>query len=83
MIRSVFTPRFRRRLILVSANIANGLLLPLLNPLISIFVVRLASIELWGEYVALLIGLQLAAHIIGWGNKDYLLRQFSFSPARL
>ncbi len=83
MIRSLWSHRSRRRLILVAANIANGLLLPLLNPLVAIVVVRLASIELWGEYVALLIGVQLAAHIIGWGNKDYLLRQFSFSPAHL
>ena len=83
VIRSLTTPRFRRRVILVAANLANGLLLPLLNPIVSFLVVRLASIELWGEYVALLIGLQLVAHIIGWGNKDYLLRQFSFTPTRL
>jgi O-antigen/teichoic acid export membrane protein len=81
--RSIFSRRFRRRAILIAANIANGLLLPLLNPIVSLLVVRLASIDLWGEYVALLIGVQLAAHIIGWGNKDYLLRQFSFNPTRL
>lgn len=83
MIRSILSRRFRRRLILIAANVANGLLLPLLNPIVSLLVVWLASIDLWGEYVALLIGVQLAAHIIGWGNKDYLLRQFSFNPTRL
>lgn len=83
MIRSILSRRFRRRAILIAANLANGLLLPLLNPIVSLLVVRLASIDLWGEYVAVLISVQLAAHIMGWGNKDYLLREFSFTPTRL
>ncbi|MEZ4768402.1 MAG: hypothetical protein R2844_08245 [Caldilineales bacterium] len=30
-----------------------------------------------------MIYVQLAAHIVGWGNKEYLLRAFSFSPAHI
>jgi O-antigen/teichoic acid export membrane protein len=71
----------RRRLLLVIANSLNSLLLPLFNVLISLWVVRLTSVELWGAFVELLIVAQLGAHVLAWGNKEYLLRAFSFDPA--
>lgn len=75
--------KFRRRLFLIIANSINGLFIPLLNPIVSYLVIRLASVEVWGEFVAVLIVVQLGTHIVGWGNKDYLLREFSFNPARI
>lgn len=61
----------------------NTLILPLLNVAVSALVVRLTSLELWGELVGLLIIVQLGAHLIGWGNKEYLLREFSLRPAEI
>ena len=74
--------RLRRRAWLVVWNAANTLLIPLLNPIVSLAVVRLAGPSLWGDFVGVLIVVQLAAHVVAWGNKEYLLRQFSFSPAQ-
>ncbi|HSN76952.1 MAG TPA: hypothetical protein VL334_17910 [Anaerolineae bacterium] len=73
----------RRRLLLIAANSLNSLLLPLVSIAVSLLVVRLASVELWGAFVSVMIVVQLGAHVIGWGNQEYLLRQFSRAPTRL
>lgn len=75
--------KIRKRLSLIAANSARNLLLPILNIFISLLVIRFASNELWGEFVYTLILVNFAAHILQWGNKDYLLREFSFNPAAM
>lgn len=77
------SPKLRKRALIVAANSANSLLVPLLSPLFSFLVIRLASVSLWGDFVKVLVVAQLAAHVAGWGNKDYLLREFSRSPAQV
>jgi O-antigen/teichoic acid export membrane protein len=73
--------KIRRRLYLIAANSAQNLLLPILNIFISLLVIRFASNTLWGEFVYILILVNFATHILQWGNRDYLLREFSFNPA--
>lgn len=75
--------KVRRRLLLVVTNSLNSLLLPLFSVLISLWVVRLASMELWGAFVETMIVAQLGAHVLAWGNKEYLLRAFSLDPAHV
>lgn len=64
-------------------NSIQNLLTPALNITISALVIRLASQDLWGEFVSWLITAQLVAHILAWGNKEYLLRQFSQHPNQI
>lgn len=71
------------RVWLIALNSANSLIVPLFTVLISLLVVRRVSAELWGEFVSYLIIVQLAAHVMGWGNKEYLLREFSINPTDL
>lgn len=73
----------RRRLLPIVNNSLNSLLLPLVNIAVSLLVVRLASVELWGAFVSVMIVVQLGAHVAGWGNQPYVLRQFSRAPASL
>lgn len=75
--------KIRRRFSLIAANSVNNLLLPVLNVFISLLVIRFASNKLWGEFVYVLIPVNLATHILQWGNKDYLLREFSFNPGSM
>ncbi len=75
--------RLRRRAFSVATNAINALFLPLLSPLVSLLVIRLASAELWGGFVQVLLLIQLAVHVLIWGNKEYLLREFSRQPARI
>ncbi len=71
----------RRRLSTVVKNAFNSLLLPVFNVAVSFLVIRRASVELWGAFVNVMIVVQLAAHLVNWGNKEYLLRSFSRTPA--
>jgi O-antigen/teichoic acid export membrane protein len=86
-IRSQLSPvklvKFRKRAGTVIANSVNSLLLPVFNIAISYLVIRFASVDLWGEFVQWLIIVQLGAHIVSWGNKEYLLRAFSFNPSQI
>jgi O-antigen/teichoic acid export membrane protein len=81
--QTVRSVRAQRRGLAVLTHAANGLAVPLAGPLFAFLVIRFASLDLWGEFVRALIVAQLAAHIAGWGNKDYLLREFSRFPGRL
>ena len=73
--------KHRRRLQLVVANSLNQILLILFSPLLSFLVIRLSGAELWGSFVNVMIGVQLGASVVSWGNKEYLLREFSRTPA--
>jgi len=53
------------------------------GPLVSLLVIRLASAELWGQFVNVMLIVQLGVHIVAWGNKEYLLRAFSLKPSQL
>ena len=77
------SPKMRRRALVMVVNAANSLILPLVSPLFSFLVIRLASVELWGEFVRVLALAQFGTHVVMWGNKDYLLREFSQNPAHL
>lgn len=82
-LRILRQPRLRRRALTVLTNTFNSLIVPGFGVLVSLVVVRRGSTELWGAFVEIMIYVQLAAHIVGWGNKEYLLRAFSFSPAHI
>jgi len=82
-IRLFKNAKLQRRTLTVVTNSINSLVLPILNPVVSFLVVRLASITVWGEFVQALIVVQLATHVIAWGNKEYLLREFSLNPTQI
>lgn len=52
-----------------------GLLIPWL-------VIRNGSVEAWGRVVTPMILVQLSVHLLAWGNKDLLLRDFGKPGAR-
>lgn len=79
----MLNPKLRQRAVLVIANAANTLLVPVVNIAVSLLVIRLASAELWGAFVAILIWVNLGTHILHWGSKEYLLREFSRRPGSI
>jgi O-antigen/teichoic acid export membrane protein len=46
----------------------------------SVLVFQLKSPELWGEFVKVSIIVQLLSFVTGWGQRDYLIKNFSKSP---
>jgi O-antigen/teichoic acid export membrane protein len=78
MAKTKLLPRARR----VLANATSSLLVPLLSPVVAWLVIRRHGPALWGEFVALMLLVYLAAHVAGWGNREYLLRKFASKPAQ-
>jgi FkbM family methyltransferase len=50
---------------------------------IPFLVIFYASKLVWGSFVSVLLFTLLALQLINWGNKEYLLRQFSHHPAKM
>ncbi|MBE7532756.1 MAG: hypothetical protein HS099_23880 [Ardenticatenaceae bacterium] len=75
--------KWQRRARAAAANTANNLLPLIFTPVISLLVIRQSSAAQWGAFVAVLVTVQLGAHIVAWGNQEYLLREFSRAPARI
>ena len=49
----------------------------------SLIVVHFYGKALWGEFVTILLLINLITHFLQWGNKEYLVRAFSQSPANM
>ncbi|MEZ4852133.1 MAG: hypothetical protein R3B93_26705, partial [Bacteroidia bacterium] len=60
-----------------------NLILPAINIGLSLMVIRLSNESLWGSFVNYLIWITLAIQVLGWGNKEFLLRLFSKYPAKI
>jgi hypothetical protein len=59
-------------------------LLPgLVNQVLAFFVIKQSGATNWGQVVSLQLVYYIAAHVVSWGNKDYLLLQFSKHPAKI
>lgn len=56
---------------------------PLGHLLISYFIIKYKSIAFWGSYVEVLIWLNLILLFLSLGNKAFLLKEFSKTPARI
>lgn len=65
----------------MALNMLNNLLVPFFNVLISALVVRLVSVELWGEYTSIILLVSTFTVVSLWGSKDYLAAVFSRDPA--
>ncbi|NOX62944.1 MAG: hypothetical protein GXP42_13530 [Chloroflexi bacterium] len=79
--RGAIWRKARRRGRVALASSLNSLARPLFGMAVSVLVVRLASVDLWGAFVDALIVVQLAAAVMAWGNQEFLLREFSRRPA--
>ncbi len=73
----------QRKLSRILGYSIRNLSIPLSNIVISLLVIRFTSTQFWGEFVYYLIVVNLAAHIMAWGNVGYLFREFSRTPAQM
>jgi len=75
--------KFLRRLSLISAGALYSLLPTVFNMVIAALVVRELNPDLWGAMVQVMLWIGITGNIMAWGNKDFLIRGFSKSPATL
>ena len=51
--------------------------------ILSYIIIQFHSIELWGEYVEILIWTNVFLLFLSFGNNDYLLKLFSKNPSKI
>jgi O-antigen/teichoic acid export membrane protein len=73
----------RERLSLISMSAVYNIFPVAFNMIMAALVVRLFNPNLWGEMVQIQLWTGIAGNVIAWGNKDFLLRSFSMSPATI
>lgn len=61
----------------------NFVLKPLHSSLISLLIIRLFSVDLWGQFVVFLVAVELMVSLLNWGQKPFLLREFSLRPNKI
>ena len=82
-LKKFITSKNRKNFTQIIGYSIRSLSLSISNFIISLLVIRLASIQLWGEFVYILIFVNLAAHIMAWGNVGFLFREFSRKPSKI
>ncbi|RED44406.1 hypothetical protein DFQ10_10389 [Winogradskyella eximia] len=71
------------RLLLIGINTLRGFSGPMFNFLITLFGIKFFGKEDWGTMINALLSVFLIVFIIGWGNKDYLIRKYSKQPSQI
>ena len=70
---------FKRLKIIFLSGVSN-LSISLSNLLISYLVIFITSPEFWGSFVYVIITFDIAFNVISWGNRPYLIREYSLYP---
>ncbi len=69
-----------KRFQLIALNALSNMSSPIGSMICSWLVIRLISPELWGAYTKIILWFMLATQLTNFGNKEYLLREFSNNP---
>lgn len=56
---------------------------PIHTSLISLLVIRSISKDLWGQFVYFLLAIEIITMFLNWGQRAYLMREFSLQPQRI
>ena len=75
--------KYLNRIGFISSNALRQILVSAFGMAIPFLVIHYSSKEVWGSFVSILLFTLFALQIINWGNKEYLLREFSINPSRI
>ncbi len=74
--------KYKERLKNILLNGINAGITPIFSLVISLVVVRTYGPLLWGDFVQILLWLNVGAHLASFGSKEFLLRKFSNEPSQ-
>jgi O-antigen/teichoic acid export membrane protein len=80
---SSHTSKLIKRAFASGLNAARSLLPAFVNFVMAYLVISNYSQALWGGFVNDLIFITLSISLLSWGNKEYLLREFSKTPTKI
>lgn len=72
-----------RRLRLIGINTIQGFANPAFNFLIVVFGVKIFGKEDWASLINVMLWVFFMTFMLGWGNRDYLLRKYSKAPGKM
>lgn len=67
----------------IISNIFRSFALPIFSFVISIVGIRLFGKQSWGEFIYVLTIINFFAFVGNFGNKDFLLRKYSYNPSKI
>src|SRR4030095_6854800 len=73
----------KRRASLIFKGSLSSFAPPLVSILFSLIVIKLSGKALWGSFVYYFLSASLASIVMNWGNREYLLREFSRNPPEI
>ncbi len=56
---------------------------PISTFLVSFLIIRFTSVDFWGQIVYLLLIFEFGFNLVNWGNRLYLIREFSLRPDQM
>lgn len=71
------------RIKLVLINIVKQVMGQVLNLILSVFIFKCYTKELWGEFSSYFLYIGIFTMVISWGNKEFLIRKFSTIPSQI
>jgi O-antigen/teichoic acid export membrane protein len=77
------TPKTIKRTKFIGLEGLNFAIRPIHTSLISLLVIRLVDIELWGQFVFYLLTIEVITMVLNWGQRAYLMREFSLQPQHI
>ena len=72
-----------KRIVPVISNSLRSVLIPSISILFSFIIVNYFSKQLWGEFVEILLFIYIATTFCNWGQREFLLREFSKMPKNI
>jgi len=72
-----------RKLITISVNTIQGFANPAFNFLIVVSGVKIFGKTDWASLINVMLWVLFITFMLGWGNRDYLLRKYSEAPAKM
>jgi hypothetical protein len=72
-----------RRTVSVIANSVKQTIGQLMSLVLSVYVVHFYSKELWGNFASYFLYSGITLLILGWGNREYLIKKFSLEPRKI
>lgn len=72
-----------KRFVPVISNSLRSVLIPSISILFSFIIVTYFSKQLWGEFVEILLFIYIATTFCNWGQREFLLREFSKIPKNI
>jgi O-antigen/teichoic acid export membrane protein len=67
----------------IGVNVFRGAVIPALNFLVMVSGIRIHGKESWGTLISIIIWVSLMVFVMGWGNKDFLVRKYSSEPSKM